>query len=85
VIDAVSHLVERSESARSNYALLDFAATICRARDPDHRNCPLAMHCIYYKHLPKDRTKNVQGHSFEQSSGPDIFQSENTIKIEENS
>jgi A/G-specific adenine glycosylase len=51
VILAASHLVNQLEPARSNYALLDFAATVCRARDPIHSICPLASHCAYYKQL----------------------------------
>jgi A/G-specific adenine glycosylase len=51
VIDAVSHLVDQHEPARSNYALLDFAATVCQARKPLHHNCPLAGYCVYYQRL----------------------------------
>jgi A/G-specific adenine glycosylase len=51
VIDAVSHLVDQHEPVRSNYALLDFAATVCLARKPRHNTCPLAQHCVYYKRL----------------------------------
>jgi A/G-specific adenine glycosylase len=51
VIDAVSYLVDQHEPARSNYALLDFAATVCQARKPMHHLCPLAEHCAYYQRL----------------------------------
>ncbi len=51
VIQAVSHLITRHEPARSNYALLDFAALVCRARDPLHNTCPLASYCAYFRKL----------------------------------
>jgi A/G-specific adenine glycosylase len=51
VIQAVSALIEPDRAARSNYAMLDFAATICRARDPDHARCPLAERCVFYNRL----------------------------------
>lgn len=49
VIEAVSFLVSPQRPANSNYALLDFAATICRAQKPDHANCPLASRCAYFR------------------------------------
>lgn len=51
VIQAVSTLLDPQEPARSNYALLDFAALVCRARDPLHEQCPLASRCGYYQSL----------------------------------
>jgi A/G-specific adenine glycosylase len=51
VIQAVSHLVDERYPASSNYALLDFAATICRAQKPEHDRCPLASRCHYYRAL----------------------------------
>ncbi len=49
VIQAVASLVDEQQPARSNYALLDFAATVCRAQKPEHTRCPLAERCAYYK------------------------------------
>ena len=49
VIEAVSNLLDPQEPARSNYALLDFAALVCRAKDPLHAHCPLASQCCYYQ------------------------------------
>ncbi len=49
IIHAVSHLVTHDNPAKSNYALLDFAAIVCRARNPIHEQCPLASRCKYYK------------------------------------
>ncbi|MDQ2809596.1 MAG: hypothetical protein M3Z04_22205 [Chloroflexota bacterium] len=48
VIAAVAALVDPADAARSNYALLDFAAIVCQARTPHHAACPLAGECRYY-------------------------------------
>jgi A/G-specific adenine glycosylase len=49
VIQAITTLVDEAQAARSNYALLDFAATVCQAQKPDHAHCPLAARCAYYQ------------------------------------
>lgn len=49
VIHAVSYLVSHDDPAKSNYALLDFAAIVCHARNPMHEKCPLVSRCKYYK------------------------------------
>jgi A/G-specific adenine glycosylase len=51
VIRAVSTLIDSTNPASSNYALLDFAAIVCRSRDPDHSICPLAPRCAYLSKL----------------------------------
>ena len=51
VIEAVSYLVDIQQPASSNYALLDFAATVCRAQKPDHAQCPLASRCVYFREI----------------------------------
>lgn len=57
VIAAVSRLVNHQEPAKSNYALLDIAATVCRARDPIHEQCPLASQCAFYRALQQTTDK----------------------------
>jgi A/G-specific adenine glycosylase len=49
VIQAIATLVDEKHAASSNYALLDFAATICQSQKPDHASCPLASRCMYYQ------------------------------------
>lgn len=51
VIEAVSSLVNTGQPASSNYALLDFAATVCRVQKPNHANCPLASRCAYFREI----------------------------------
>lgn len=52
VIEAVAALLDPLNPAHSGYALLDFAALICRARNPDHAGCPLREYCAYRMQLP---------------------------------
>jgi A/G-specific adenine glycosylase len=57
VIQSVSYLISTQQPADSNYALLDFAATICRAQKPDHENCPLASKCAYLKIIQYNKSQ----------------------------
>jgi A/G-specific adenine glycosylase len=41
------HLVEGVGSRRWNLALMDFGATICRARNPKCSSCPLSSRCAW--------------------------------------
>jgi A/G-specific adenine glycosylase len=59
VIQAVASLVKEQQPASSNYALLDFAATICRAQKPEHGSCPLASHCSYYRNTQHQKTSKT--------------------------
>lgn len=59
VILAVSHLIHPEHPASSNYALLDLAATVCRAQKPDHTNCPLASHCAYFRGIQHSEEQRV--------------------------
>jgi len=36
-----------------NFALIDFAATICKAKIPLCSNCPLSSYCVFYSHSIK--------------------------------
>jgi len=79
VIEAVSQLVTQREPARSNYALLDFAALICRAHHPLHNTCPLASRCAWYQKFADAETRknSVQGYLSE-----DAGKDEKKIKSE---
>jgi A/G-specific adenine glycosylase len=44
--DLAGRFVRSKMSARLNWAILDLAATICLARNPCCRNCPLAVMCL---------------------------------------
>lgn len=59
VIQAVSYLVDTDQPASSNYALLDFAATVCRMQKPDHVNCPLASRCAYFREVQNGQDQQV--------------------------
>jgi len=48
VVDAVTQLIEPESPVSANYALLDFAAQICRAASPLCSQCPLASRCNYF-------------------------------------
>lgn len=42
-------IVDHRESKKINWAILDFAASVCKARTPLHEHCPLRNHCRYFK------------------------------------
>jgi len=63
VIKAVTQLVDLEQPAYSNYALLDFAAIICRAHNPIHDNCPLAVYCSYYLNLQNSEYSQTENHT----------------------
>lgn len=44
-------VVDHPESKRINWAILDFAATVCKARSPLHESCPLKLKCTFYNSL----------------------------------
>ncbi len=59
VIQAVSCLVDERHPASSNYALLDFAASVCKTQKPEHNKCPLASRCAYYKMIQRDQEQKT--------------------------
>ncbi len=59
VIHAVSCLVDEQHPASSNYALLDFAAAVCKAQKPEHNKCPLASRCAYFKMVQRDQVQKT--------------------------
>jgi len=44
----LNEVIPSSESKIFNYALLDFAALICTAENPECRKCVISSICIYY-------------------------------------
>lgn len=41
-------VVNHSESKKINWAILDFAATVCKAKSPLHEGCPLKEKCRFF-------------------------------------
>ncbi len=54
-----SSLVPPSRAKAYNYALLDFAASVCKDR-PDHDNCPLADICRHFQSRRRHRNKALE-------------------------
>ncbi len=49
-LQELSYKIVEHESAKEiNWAILDFAALICKARNPNHSICPLQEQCVYCK------------------------------------
>lgn len=44
-------VVNHKNTREINWAILDFAAMICKAKKPMHDICPLKKHCSYFKEL----------------------------------
>lgn len=60
VRQAVARLVDPSAPRESNLALLDFAALVCRARQPRHDRCPVADRCAFWQmELAQRKLKEV--------------------------
>ena len=51
VREAVAKLTVRKNAREFNLALLDFAAVICKPRDPDCKRCPVRMRCAWWKRV----------------------------------
>jgi len=47
--EIVGKIIPKGRCREFNFALLDFAASICTARTPKHETCPLANTCRYVK------------------------------------
>lgn len=43
-------VVDNSEAKKLNWAILDYAALVCKARKPSCLNCSLKSTCTYFKH-----------------------------------
>lgn len=46
---AAEEIIPKGAARRFNLALLDFAATVCTAKNPKHEECPVRSLCDYYK------------------------------------
>jgi A/G-specific adenine glycosylase len=42
-------IVDHVDSKEMNWAVLDFAALVCKAKFPIHSECPMRKHCTFYK------------------------------------
>jgi A/G-specific adenine glycosylase len=49
VLAAVLEAVPRGRAAEFNWALIDFAASVCTSRNPECGKCPLRESCAYFK------------------------------------
>lgn len=47
----IANIIPKNNGREFNLAILDFAALVCKARNPDHKNCPMKEICSYYKIL----------------------------------
>lgn len=54
---AVQDLVDPSSPGEGNWALLDFAALVCRATTPLHDRCPVASRCTWWREAQEARRK----------------------------
>lgn len=46
---AMEEMIPKSMAREFNLALLDFAAKVCTAKEPKHKECPVKSLCDYYK------------------------------------
>lgn len=44
-------IVDHVEAKEMNWAVLDFAASVCKARNPEHEKCPFKKSCRFYNNL----------------------------------
>ena len=44
-------VIPNGKAKEFNWAVLDFASLICRARNPKHDICPFQRYCVYYQSL----------------------------------
>jgi len=42
-------IVEHESAKEMNWAILDFSAAICKAKNPRHEDCPVNKRCSYYQ------------------------------------
>lgn len=49
---AAKWFVKNEDAASANWAILDFAALVCRARQPLCATCPVRTRCSYFRALP---------------------------------
>ena len=44
----LENLIDKEHPREFNWALIDFAAMVCKSRTPDHMSCPFTNYCKYY-------------------------------------
>jgi A/G-specific adenine glycosylase len=44
----LENLIDKQHPREFNFALIDFAALVCKSRSPLHEECSLKQHCRYY-------------------------------------
>ena len=44
-------IVNHNKSRDLNWAILDFAALVCKARNPDCEHCPISQKCLFYNKI----------------------------------
>lgn len=49
--DLSRKVVDHVDTKKMNWAILDFAALVCKAKKPQHNLCPLRAKCLHYKKL----------------------------------
>ncbi|KIC91328.1 hypothetical protein OI18_22295 [Flavihumibacter solisilvae] len=49
--DLAKRIVNHPHAKEINWAVLDFAALICKARVPSHCECPLRKECLYFNNM----------------------------------
>ena len=42
-------IVEHESAKEMNWAILDFAALVCKSQNPFHESCPLNQHCNFFE------------------------------------
>ena len=54
--DLAYKIVKHEKTKEINWSILDFAALICKARNPLHDKCPLNKHCSYFLNLSNQKS-----------------------------
>lgn len=55
---AARWLIRRGPATSINWAVLDFAAVVCRARSPRCDSCPIAGYCTFFQEVRSSASKN---------------------------
>ncbi len=63
-------LIDPEHAREFNFALIDFAATICKVKSPLHYKCPLQGYCCFYKATISMNSANE--HTSEKSGSGEI-------------
>ena len=72
---ALQSLIDPKHAREFNFALIDFAATICKVKSPLHHECPLQGYCRFYK--ATIGMKSANEHASEKSGNGEIWTGSN--------